>query len=301
MGRYSISEIEKLSGVRAQTIRMWEKRYALRFLSKKRTETNIRFYDDDDLKYLMNIAFLTMNGVRISKAAEMEKEEINAKVNEINRTNTSEAVEISALIVAMTDFDEVRFEKQVTSCMLKYGVESTMEKIIYPFLEKIGIMWQTGSINPAQEHFISNLVRQKLLVATDGLPAPDFRQTRRYLLFLPEGELHEIGLLFANYTIRSKNLHTLYLGQSVPVRDLIATNEYYKADFLFTIITSALRGEELMSYIMQIASRFPKTSILMSGNALKDLAGKKLPPHVSVIHDFRDTLTHLEANKTSAA
>lgn len=298
MGKYSISDIEKLSGIKSHTIRMWERRYDLRYLNTQRTDTNIRYYNDEDLKYMLNIALLVNNGMKISKVARMTKEEINAAVRKLTQTVISHDFEINSLVVAMSELDEARFDKQLTSCMMKYGVEQTVINIVYPFLSKIGILWQTGSINPAQEHFISNLIRQKLNVAIDGLVVPDLRMTKRYLLFLPEGELHEIGLLFANYLLRSRGNHTLYLGQTVPLGDLVETNKFYKADYIFTIITSAMRGESLAEYLKKLAALFPSTTLLVSGPPLKELNARKLPENITLLGDMEDTLSHLDKHRS---
>lgn len=297
MSQYSISDLEKLCGVKSHTIRMWERRYDLRYLDTKRTDTNIRFYSDDDLKYMLNLSLLVNNGIKISKAARMSKEEINAAVNRLTQAVDSHEFEINTLVMTMSEFDEARFDKQVTSCMMKYGVEQTVIQIIYPFLHKIGILWQTGAINPAQEHFVSNLIRQKLRVAIDGLVIPDARLTKKYLLFLPEGEQHDIGLLFANYLIRARGLHTLYLGQSVPLDNLHETNKFYKADYLFTIFTSALRGEELLEYLKLLSKTFSKTAILISGLPLEDKAITKLPANITVLKRVEDTMEHLKQVK----
>ncbi len=297
MGKYSISDLEKLSGIKSHTLRMWEKRYDL--LKTKRTDTNIRFYDDDDLRYMLNVSLLVNNGVKISKVAAMSREEINARISELKGQATAFDYEISTLIISMTEMDEVKFEKIVSSSMLRHGIEKTVINILYPFLNKIGIMWQTGSINPAQEHFISNLIRQKLLVATDGLVVPDLRLTKRFLLFLPEDELHEIGLLFANYLIRARGNHTLYLGQTVPTSDIIETNKFYKADFIFTIITSAFRENELVNYLKEISSLFPETRILVSGLAIDELNSPDLPSNVTVLKNVDATIAFLDQNRAA--
>ncbi len=297
MSQYSISDLEKLCGVKSHTIRMWERRYDLRYLDTQRTETNIRYYSDEDLKYMLNLSLLVNNGIKISKAARMSKEEINATVNKLTLAVDSHEFEINTLLVCMSEFDEARFDRQVTSCMMKYGVEQTVINIIYPFLSKIGILWQTGAINPAQEHFVSNLIRQKLNVAVDGLVIPDVRLTKKYLLFLPEGELHEIGLLFANYLVRARGFHTLYLGQSVPMENLLETNKFYNADYLFTIFTSAFRGEELTEYLKLLSKTFSKTEILVSGLPLEDKEITKIPSNITVLKRVEDTMEHLKKEK----
>lgn len=166
MANYSIKDLEHLSGIKAHTLRIWEQRYGL--INPKRTDTNIRYYDQDDLKLVLNVSLLKDNGFKISKIAEMSKKELQEVVVEVSDKTTSFVDQIYGLTLAMIDLDEQRFEKIISSSTLKVGFERTMLNIIYPFLSKIGIMWLTDAVNPAQEHFITNLIRQKVIVAIDG-------------------------------------------------------------------------------------------------------------------------------------
>ncbi|MFO7826254.1 MAG: MerR family transcriptional regulator, partial [Cyclobacterium sp.] len=185
MSSYSIKDLEQLSGIKAHTLRVWEQRYNL--LKPKRTETNIRFYDDEDLKLILNVALLNDNGFKISKIAKMSLADMKSEVLKLTERSFAYDDQIHSLIITMVELDEERFEKIISTNILKIGFELTMLHIIYPFLSKIGILWQTGSIHPGQEHFISNLVRQKLIVAIDGQMYTG--GGKKFLLFLPEGEL----------------------------------------------------------------------------------------------------------------
>jgi MerR family transcriptional regulator, light-induced transcriptional regulator len=166
LSTYLIKDLEQLSGIKAHTLRIWEQRYNL--LSPKRTDTNIRFYDDDDLKLILNVALLNDNGYKISKIAAMDSEVMRSEVMKLTDRTLTHDDQIHALTICMIEMDEDRFDKVLSTNILKLGFEQTMMNIIYPFMSKIGVLWQTGSINPAHEHFISNLVRQKLIVAIDG-------------------------------------------------------------------------------------------------------------------------------------
>lgn len=264
MAKYSIKDLEHLSGIKAHTLRIWEQRYGL--IDPKRTDTNIRYYDQDDLKLVLNISLLKDNGYKISKIAVMSKEAMSDAVSIITEKATSHADQVYALTLSMIDMDEQRFEKIISSNTLKLGFERTMLNVIYPFLSKIGIMWLTDSINPAQEHFMSNLIRQKLMVAIDGqYPAVDAK-ARKYMLFLPEGELHELSLLFANYLIRARNGRTIYLGQDMPFHDLSMAYELYQPDYLLTIMTSRSQDVSPQKYLVKLSEKFPTTTVLVSGS-----------------------------------
>lgn len=263
MGIYSIKDLEQLSGIKAHTLRIWEQRYNI--IKPKRTPTRIRFYDDDDLKLILNISFLNRNNYKISKIANMEEKEISDKVMGITNANLDFPNQVDALVIAMVNLDENRFEKIIATNALQFGFEKTMLGIIYPFLQKIGILWQTGSINPAHEHFISNLVRQKLIVAIDGQIMEPHPQARKFVLFLPEGELHELSLLFTSFILKARRHKVIYLGQSLPMENLKTVHEIYEPDFFFTVVTSFSNQEGLKEYLGEIADTYPTTQLLVSG------------------------------------
>lgn len=280
MAHYSIKDLEHLSGIKAHTLRIWEQRYGL--INPKRTDTNIRFYDQEDLKLVLNVSLLKDNGYKISKIAELSKAQLQTEVLKVSDQTTSFADQIYGLTLAMIDLDEQRFEKIISSNTLKIGFERTMLNIIYPFLSKIGIMWLTDAVNPAQEHFISNLIRQKVIVAIDGQYETFDENARKYMLFLPEGELHELGLLFASYLIKAKGNQVIYLGQNMPLNDLSMVYKTYEPDFLFTILTSNTKGPDPKSYLQSLSEKFPQAEILVSGSRIigEDL---KLPENITEI------------------
>lgn len=289
MSTYSIKDLEQLSGIKAHTLRIWEQRYNL--LNPKRTDTNIRFYDDVDLKLILNVALLNDNGYKISKIASMDSEEMRAEVMKLTDRTLTHDDQIHALTICMIEMDEERFDKVLSTNILKLGFEQTMMNIVYPFMSKIGVLWQTGAINPAHEHFISNLVRQKLIVAIDGqVPNGD---GKKFLLFLPEGELHEISLLFASYLIKSKGNKVIYLGQNTPNEDLLAVYKIHQPDYMLTVITTSPAAEYAQEYLNQLAARFSKTHILVTGYQVigQDLV---MPPNVKLMNYIRDIKDLLE-------
>lgn len=289
MSTYSIKDLEQLSGIKAHTLRIWEQRYNL--LSPKRTDTNIRFYDDDDLKLILNVALLNDNGFKISKIAGMSSLEMREEVIKLTEKNLTYDDQIHALTICMIEMDEERFEKVLSTNILKIGFEQTMLNIIYPFLSKIGVLWQTGAINPAQEHFISNLVRQKLIVAIDG--QVNKGGGKKFLLFLPEGELHEISLLFATFLIKSKGHKVIYLGQSTPKEDLQLVYRLHKPEYLMTVITTSPNSQEVQEYIDCISQQFNESEIVISGYQIvgQDL---RFPKNVKALHYIRQIKEYLE-------
>lgn len=272
MGRYSIKELEKLSGIKAHTIRIWEKRH--RIIEPQRTATNIRFYSDEDLKKIINVSMLNNHGVKISRIASMSFDEISKKIMDMTSTQTDASVYIEQLVVAMVDLDEERFEKILSALVKRFGFERTITEAIYPFLEKIGVLWQTKNITPAQEHFISNLIRQKIIAAIDGLPLAS-KSAKKVLLFLPEHELHEIGLLFNYYLVKQAGHKAFYLGQNVPQEDLVSIVAIHNPDILVTSVISPMISG-VTRYINQLSKQFPNQLILVSGIQVSDLPAKPL-------------------------
>lgn len=280
MGAYTIRELENLSGIKAHTIRIWEKRYGL--IAPQRTSTNIRTYCDTELKTLLNVSILNRNGLKISKIARLTQDEIITKVDNYTRDVTSTESQIESLTVAMIDFDEYRFEQVLARSVIQYGFEETITRIIYPFFVRIGLMWQMGSVNPAQEHFISNLIKQKFFVALDSLVANNKTDSRRFVLFLPEGELHEIGLLFFCYLIKKRGHHTLYLGQSMPLNELSEISHTYQFDYLLTAFTTSFSGKDMVNYVNTLAAKFGDKTVFISGSRISDLS-INLPSNVLLL------------------
>lgn len=263
MGSYSIRDLEHLSGIKAHTLRIWEQRY--NFISPGRSDTNIRFYTDDDLRLILNISLLKDNGFRISRIAEMSEKEMQEEVLKLTEKHLRHPNQIHALTIAMVDMDEERFEKILNTCILQMGFERTIINVVYPFLSRIGVLWQTGSINPANEHFMSHLIRQKIIVAIDGQVLTSTADSKTFLLFLPEGELHEITLLFSNYIIRSRGFRVIYLGQNMPLRDLETVKKLKNPEFVLSIITSSPDSSQIQEYVLKLGSMFEGSKLLLSG------------------------------------
>ena len=263
MSNYSIRDLEQLSGIKAHTLRIWEQRYNI--IAPKRTDTNIRLYDDQDLKLVLNISLLKEHGYKISEISKLSLDEMNGEVLAIADRKLNYPDQIHALTLSMIDLDEDRFEKIVGTNFLQFGFENTMINIIYPFLSRIGTLWTTGSIGSAQEHFITHLIRQKIIVAIDGQVVKNRLDSKRFMLYLPEGELHEINLLFASYLIRARNHRVIYLGQTLPFQELVFAYEVHKPDYIFTAITSSPPNDEIQSYVTRLCKQFPNCHLLLTG------------------------------------
>lgn len=274
MANYSIKEVEHLSGVKAHTLRIWEQRYEI--LNPGRTTTNIRAYTSEDLKLILNLAMLTKNGHRIGTIAKLPLEEIKEKTARIANNGCKYEVQIHALAKAMVDLDERSFEKAIATCTLHSSFEKTMLNVVYPFLERIGIMWMTGTIRPAQEHFISNLIRQKLIVAIDGQIAKFNNNSKKIILFLPENEQHELSLLFLHYLLKVRNHRVYYLGANVPFNNIVEVTKFVNPDYLYTIFTTS-SSCRTRKYISKLANKINTYKIIASGRAIEKQLARKLP------------------------
>ncbi len=265
MAEYKIKDLEVLTGVKAHTIRIWEKRYGL--VSPLRTETQIRTYNDEDLVFLLNVSLLNKKGYKISKIADFSKDQLNEKVMEV-MGNASSDTSHEQLILALIELDEELFKKTVEELISLYGLEITFTSHLIPFLDRIGVMWLVGTITAAQEHFISNLIRQKIITETDKLPVPRKRKNP-VMLFLPEHEWHELSLLFYQFILRNKGIDTLYLGQSLPYDSLKETIEKFNPSALVTSWLTAVDEKFIVNFFKNVQSSFPELPVFAGGYQIK--------------------------------
>ena len=284
MGKYSIKDLEKISGIKAHTIRMWERRYGL--IEPQRTETNIRFYSDCDLKRLLNVSILNHNGIKISHIAGLTDAEIKNRVLDLSIDGRSSSVQIESLMVAMLELDETKFLNGLSSSIIKLGFEVSVETVLFPFLERIGVLWQAGTINPAQEHFISNLIRQKLFVAIDNEMQSPVQNGPRIIMFLSEHEQHEIGLLFYNLLARKEGMNVVYLGAGVPLEDLSLVHRLRPADVFMTSFITAMDKQEMEDLLREYRQRFPEIPFYLSGLQM-ELLQPELPEGFTVVNKVR--------------
>jgi DNA-binding transcriptional MerR regulator len=293
MNVYSIKDLENFSGIKAHTIRIWEQRYHL--LSPIRTETGIRTYTDIDLKRILNIATLqNKGGIKISKIAELTETEVSEKILQLSGGDLDFPEHIQALTVAMMDLDEYRFQELTQIITDAYGFENYMLKVIYPFLTRLGTLWLSGSVGPAQEHFITHLIRQKIIAAIDSQMARPKLNAKKFLLYLPEGELHEIGLLFASYLIRARQHSAVYLGQSLPFDELCLAYEIHQPDFVFSVFTTEPAQDKLSSYVADLDKQLPTAKILLTGyNVLH--SPEPIPARIQLISDFNSLIELIES------
>lgn len=282
---YSIKDIEHLTGIKAHTIRIWEKRYKI--LNPERKPTRIRCYNDNDLKRILNISTLNHTGIKISKIAGKTDDQLAEMVNSIKLIKRESFLKINDMIKAMIDLDESAFIKIINDDTLLNGFENTVTELIYPFLEKIGVLWQTGNILPAHEHFVSNLIRQKLIVAIDALSLNPNQLRGKMVMFLPEGEFHEFGLLFYYYIARKNNYHVFYLGQSTPYADVLQVAEMVKPDKLLTAFISSYNGINVTAYLNQLSTDFNNLPIGVSGYFTNSKLEKNYP-NITILRSLND-------------
>jgi DNA-binding transcriptional MerR regulator/methylmalonyl-CoA mutase cobalamin-binding subunit len=282
VGQFSISDLENISGIKAHTIRMWEQRYGI--LTPERTLTNIRTYSDGDLRRLLNVATLCGQGHRISKVARLSEQELTSAVMSCCDDAHDYARQVNSLLAAMLDLDEPRLYKLLQDAVRQLGFEDAIMRVAYPFLQRLGILWQTGSVNPAQEHLVTNILRQKMLAATDLLPPVAPATARRWVLFLPEGELHELALLFMNYALRARGHHVLYLGQNLPAEELLDVCRSYRPAAVGTVLTAMPERDQLQSFVDALAQRCPDALLVLYGPLLQANQALRLPPRA--VHPF---------------
>lgn len=278
-----------LSGIKAHTLRIWEQRYHI--IRPKRTPTNIRYYEDEDLRHLLNISLLNKNGYKISRIASMSEAQIAEAVHKLSAGTFEDAVQIDALTISMMELDETKFETILASNIKALGFERTMMEVIYPFLDKLSLLWLTGSIHPVQESFISNMVRQKLIAAMDSIPV-QVQATHSFILYLPEGETQELSLLFLHYLIKKRGFRVLYLGQNTSLADLAEACAIFHSDYVLTIISETFTRQSVQQYLEDLRKVCPNKTILLTGYQIF-VQGIRSGSDIRVLQDLQDILHFL--------
>lgn len=289
MNQFTIKDLENLSGIKAHTIRIWEQRY--HFLKPKRTTTNIRYYSNEELRTVLNIALLNKYGFKISHIDKMKPEEINEKILALSDNKAVQERIINSLVQEMVDLDMDKFEKIISNHISAKGIERTVIQLIFPFLEKIGILWQSGNINPAQEHLVSNLIRQKLILGIEKI-IPSQRVPTSVLLFLPEGEHHELGLLFLYYLLKSRGVSTIYIGANIPIKDVKQVVEIRKPQIAFVHLTGTGHLFNLEKFISSLRNHLGGIKTVISGYVTQDYK-KKLPESVELKRSLSEMMEYI--------
>ena len=290
MAVYSIGDLERLSGIKAHTIRVWEQRYGI--IRPQRSKTNIRYYQDEDVRLLLNIVLLKRNGLRISAIASMPEQEISERVASLTGSASADSSQIDTLMLSMVEMDERRFDRVFDASMARIGFERTMLELIFPFLEKLGLVWMTGTLKPAQEQFMSCLIRRKITAQIDATPAPD-EPRGVFLLYPPGGERQELSLLFMHYLVRSRGFRTIYLGSDVSVIDLVDACEIHQPDYFYTMISESFNRTPIRNYVRSLTEQFPKTTLLLSG--YQPVAqGVPSSARVQVLKSLEETIRYVD-------
>ncbi len=291
MNTFTIKDLENLSGIKAHTIRIWEQRYS--FLKPQRTGTNIRFYSNEELKTVLNIALLNKYGFRISQIDRMLPQEIRDRIQSLDDAKAIQERIITEMVQEMVDLNMEKFERIIANYISARGIERAVIQVIFPFMERTGILWQTGHINPAQEHLVTNIIRQKLIVAIETT-ASRIQLNKTVLLFLPEGEHHELGLLFVYYLLKSRGAKTIYLGANVPLKDVVHVVHLKKPDMVFIHLTATATEFNFGRFLNSIQHRFGNITTVISGQ-LTNHYKKKVPAGVHFKNSLSEVLEYLSA------
>jgi len=284
---FSIKDLENLSGIKAHTIRIWEKRYNV--LQPMRTETNIRYYDTAALQKLLNITLLHNHGYKISKISKLDEDRIPAMVNDIISRKSVGLHAVNAFKLAMMHFDQALFIDTYDRLLAEKTFPEIFYEVILPLMEEIGLLWQTNTVTPAQEHFISNLVRQKILINTEKLQtAAPTRFDRTFVLYLPEGEIHEIGLMFLNYEMLRHGYKAIYLGSNVPLSCLADVKKYFDDVTYVSYFTVTPPPEEIPDYLAKLNNGIIRSDseVWLLGRNTTALKPEELPQKVRLFQSI---------------
>lgn len=290
---FSIKDLENLSGVKAHTIRIWEKRYQL--FEPDRSDTNIRLYSSQELVKLLNVAFLNNNGLKVSKIAALEEAEIRENVLHILNTNNALDHYCNNLKIAMMNFDKQLFNQTYQTLVNQKPFRHIFFEVFGKLLYEIGLLWQTNTIKPAHENFISTLITQKLLLQIENLPSID-KQERAYVLFLPQNEIHHIGLLYIYYELLLAGNYCLFLGTNVQKEDLNSFTQSFQNVHFVSYFTVEPQQQDLQNYFEEIQQNILRPNqdyFHVLGRKLKELKPNFNLPNVKFYYEIKDFVNTL--------
>ncbi|NDV45105.1 MerR family transcriptional regulator [Flagellimonas sediminis] len=289
---FSIRDLENLSGIKAHTIRIWEKRYNL--FSPERTDTNIRTYNLVSLQKLLNVTMLYNNGYKISKIAKLDDVKIPMLVRDIVAKNSEKSHALNSLKLSMLNFDQPLFLQTYNSLLQERSFTQIFKDVFIPFLNELGLLWQTHTISPAHEHFVSNLIKQKIYIHTEQVQSKEPTQNDKvFVLFLPENEIHEIGLLYINYELANKGYKTIYLGQTMPVENLVDLLKYYnniRFVSYFTVSPVLNELEDYFNSFQEVLDMSPGSKLYVLGYQIQQVSDKKLPGSIKIFKSINELL-----------
>ena len=292
---FSIRDMENLSGIKAHTIRIWEKRYNL--FSPERTVTNIRTYSLKSLQKLLNIVLLYHNGYKISKIAKIPESEIPVLVREIVAKNSEKSHAINAFKLSMINFDQALFFNTYNSLLAERSFREIFIEVFIPLLNELGLLWQTDTISPSHEHFITNLIKQKIYINTEKLQIIEpTRKDKVFVLFLPENEIHELGLLFLNYEINLKGYKAIYLGQTMPIENLVDIIKYYENVHFVSYFTVSPTKDEIERYIENFekdVNSLGNSKLWILGHQVQHLLNEDLPESIRTFNSIERLMAHM--------
>jgi MerR family transcriptional regulator, light-induced transcriptional regulator len=289
---FTIKDLENLSGIKAHTIRIWEQRYD--FLKPSRTTTNIRYYTSEELKTILNVSLLNKYGFKVSHINKLSNAEVQEKILTLNQAEAQQERLVNELIQYMIEIKLDKFELTLDKTIMAKGIEKTITYLIFPFLEKIGILWLTNHINPAQEHLVTNIIRQKLIVGIEKTSSTII-SSKSVLLFLPEAEHHELGLLYMHFMLKTKGVKVIYLGAAVPIKDIKFVVEKLQPTYLYTHLTAVGRNFNFDKFLNNLYEAVSTTPLIVSGY-LASAYHKNIPPNTQLksslksVTDFISTL-----------
>jgi DNA-binding transcriptional MerR regulator len=292
---FSIKDLENLSGIKAHTIRIWEKRYNL--LIPERTDTNIRTYNLQSLQKLLNISFLNSNGYKVSRIAALNEFQIASKVKEVSYLGNTETHAFNAFKLAMLNFDQLLFYNTYNLLLEEKSFREVFYDLFIPIIQDIGLLWQTLTITPSHERFLSVHIRQKVLIHIERIQSANPKpNTKTFVLFLPHNEIHDIGLLFINYELLSRGYHTIYLGESVPIEDLNLLNNLHEDITFVTYFTIKPDPSEVENYLKKLYGEVIKNtnnSVRLIGTRFIDSKPKKLPKQMKLYDSIKKLVKDL--------
>lgn len=290
--------MESLSGVKAHTLRIWEKRYNI--MEPKRTETNIRYYTDEDLRHLLNVCLLYRHGHKISKIACMTEEEIRNHVDDLSQLDFNLNDKLDSLLLYILQLDSYSFNKVLDKHIKYDGMQETMENMIYPLMDKLSIAWLSGSFQDVHESFVSQIIKCKIMSEIEKIEEKK-DASPSYIIYLPKAEKQELSLMYLHYQLKYNGCQVINLGNDVSLNDVILAISSRPVDYVFTILNEEMSTVSLQEYISEICTQLGEKTFLVTGYQTLRLGSEK-PDNLKILNNLSETLDLIKGhNRNSTA
>lgn len=291
---FSIKDLENFSGIKAHTIRIWEKRY--RILEPDRTDSNIRTYSESELKKILNVAYLNRNGLKISKISRLNEDELTQKVMTVSslHDNLDQDFQPGKILMAAIRFNETLFKDALYPFVQHEGIEAAYSRYLYPLLEKSRILWQTGSLSRAQEQFVRNTIKQMIIIEDNDLKALSGKANPSIAMINTSDNLTDNNFLFYKYALKKRGFDVIFTGGILPASEVIEMHKIKPFEYLVVNSSAFDFSEKKIEYFNSIGKSLVLKKIILTDSPLEISGARKSSDKLLITKDPVDFLRTID-------